>query len=59
MFAGCDVADEAAVQGLVNMIREKYGRLDYCLNNAGIEGTRALVQDYPTDVFDKVGLLWC
>jgi len=33
----------------------RYGRLDYCLNNAGIEGERALLQDYPTDMFDKVG----
>jgi hypothetical protein len=33
----------------------RFGRLDCCLNNAGVEGERALVQDYPTDMFDKVG----
>jgi NAD(P)-dependent dehydrogenase (short-subunit alcohol dehydrogenase family) len=31
-----------------------YGRLDYCLNNAGDMGTFAPTADYPVDVFDQV-----
>jgi hypothetical protein len=32
----------------------RLGCLDYCLDNAGIMGERALLQDYPTDGFDQV-----
>lgn len=49
-----DVSNEAEVKALMHCICEQYGRLDYCFNNAGIEGDRALVQDYPTEMFDKV-----
>jgi hypothetical protein len=31
-----------------------YGRLDYCLDNAGVEGVFALTADHPVDEFDKV-----
>lgn len=31
-----------------------YGRLDYCFNNAGIEGDVARTADMPTDSWDKV-----
>jgi hypothetical protein len=37
------------------MIKRKFGRLDYCMLNAGTEGERALVQDYPISAFDEVG----
>jgi NAD(P)-dependent dehydrogenase (short-subunit alcohol dehydrogenase family) len=53
-FQNTDVAKEHEVEALMVMIKEKYGRLDYCMVNAGIEGERALVQDYPTKAFDEV-----
>lgn len=31
-----------------------YGRLDYCMNNAGIEGVGAPTADQPTDSFEQV-----
>jgi NAD(P)-dependent dehydrogenase (short-subunit alcohol dehydrogenase family) len=36
-----------------------YGRLDYCFNNAGIEGDVALTADLSTDSWDKVSLNSC
>lgn len=32
----------------------RFGRLDVCLNNAGIEGIKAPLHEYSTDVFDQV-----
>ncbi|MGI9302275.1 MAG: SDR family NAD(P)-dependent oxidoreductase [Gammaproteobacteria bacterium] len=36
MFVHCDVGDAAQVQKLVHETLEKHGRLDVCVNNAGI-----------------------
>jgi NAD(P)-dependent dehydrogenase (short-subunit alcohol dehydrogenase family) len=56
-IADCVVADvsitrqvEAMVAGTV----EKYGRLDYAFNNAGIEGAPGDTATYPEDSFDRV-----
>lgn len=54
LFVPTDVRSEQDVTQLVQEIRSKLGRLDYCMNNAGIEGERALVQDYSTETFDQV-----
>lgn len=32
----------------------RFGRLDCCHNNAGIEGDRAPTHEYSTDMFDRV-----
>jgi 3-oxoacyl-[acyl-carrier protein] reductase len=34
-----DVADEQAVNAMMNQVRQKYGRLDHLINNAGIAAT--------------------
>jgi NAD(P)-dependent dehydrogenase (short-subunit alcohol dehydrogenase family) len=39
LFVRTDVAQPADVQALVTTCLERYGRLDYACNNAGIEGT--------------------
>src|SRR3954451_8392771 len=37
-FLRCDVTQADEVESLVSSIVERYGRLDYAHNNAGIEG---------------------
>src|SRR5579862_8524833 len=39
LFLKTDVASEAGVKSLVDMIAAKFGRLDFAFNNAGVEGT--------------------
>jgi 3-oxoacyl-[acyl-carrier protein] reductase len=34
----CDVADEAAVRGLVDAVQARHGRIDVLVNNAGVYG---------------------
>lgn len=46
VFVRADVSSEADVQGLMAAAVKSYGRIDYAVNNAGIEGTQA-----PTDAF--------
>ncbi len=40
----CDLGDDTAVAGLAGLVRERYGRLDVLINNAGTE--------YPTPLAD-------
>jgi NAD(P)-dependent dehydrogenase (short-subunit alcohol dehydrogenase family) len=42
------------VQALVGSVVRRFGRLDFALNNAGIDGARAPTAEYPTDVWDQV-----
>lgn len=64
-FFRCNVADEDEVKNLVDATVEKFGKLDYAFNNAGVNGTFALLTDTDTSVFDKVmkinvyGVLYC
>src|SRR5215469_8665594 len=41
----CDVASLSAVDSLATHIRQKYGRLDVLVNNAGIGGPAGLLHD--------------
>ncbi|MFY0632186.1 MAG: SDR family oxidoreductase [Vannielia sp.] len=49
-----DVSDEAQVRRAVARTVERYGTLDVLISNAGIFGTVAPIQDYPTEIFDSV-----
>ncbi len=49
-----DVTDEAAMKKLVDQTVSTFGKLDIALLNAGIEGARGPIQDYPAETFDKV-----
>lgn len=41
----CDVSDPGQVQSLFDTIKTEYGRLDILINNAGIAGPTALVEE--------------
>jgi len=53
-FVTCDVSQAEEVKALVTKAVDTYGRLDYDINIAGIEGTQATTADYPEDVWSKV-----
>jgi NAD(P)-dependent dehydrogenase (short-subunit alcohol dehydrogenase family) len=53
-FVTCDVSQAEEVKALVTKAVDTYGRLDYDINIAGIEGTLATTADYPEDVWSKV-----
>jgi NAD(P)-dependent dehydrogenase (short-subunit alcohol dehydrogenase family) len=49
-----DVADAAAVDRLFDDVREQLGGLDVLVNNAGIAGPTAAVEEYDAVAFDAV-----
>lgn len=49
-----DVSDAEQVRGYVERAVEAFGRIDGFFNNAGIEGTQNLTEDYGVDEFDRV-----
>jgi len=54
IFINCDISSETNVQALIKKIVDKYGRLDYAFNNAGIEGIAAPTADCTMDNWNKV-----
>jgi NAD(P)-dependent dehydrogenase (short-subunit alcohol dehydrogenase family) len=55
LFVLTDVSVPEQVQALVDSTVEPWGRLDYAVNNAGIEGTPFVpIADYALDVWDQV-----
>ncbi|HXJ19986.1 MAG TPA: SDR family oxidoreductase [Polyangia bacterium] len=53
-FLRCDVSNPDQVAAAVAEVVRRYGRLDCAFNNAGIEGTQALLGDYPIEVWNHV-----
>jgi NAD(P)-dependent dehydrogenase (short-subunit alcohol dehydrogenase family) len=53
-FVRADVSQPADCEALVNKTLEKYGRLDYACNNAGIGGEQAMTADYTVEGWQKV-----
>jgi NAD(P)-dependent dehydrogenase (short-subunit alcohol dehydrogenase family) len=49
-----DVRDEAANESMVRAAVERWGRLDYAHNNAGIAEPRVLTADLTEDIWDRV-----
>ena len=49
-----DVSDSKSVEQMVAHAIETFGRLDYCVNSAGIEGTFGSVIDLAEEDWDKV-----
>lgn len=51
----CDVTDENQVKEMVNIAREKYGKLDVLCNNAGVNNkTPYRVHEYPVEEWDML-----
>lgn len=53
-FMRVDVTDAQAVEQMIGATVASYGRLDYAVNNAGIDGLRARTADYPEDEWQRV-----
>jgi NAD(P)-dependent dehydrogenase (short-subunit alcohol dehydrogenase family) len=53
-FVPCDASQSKEVERLISTAVTTYGRLDYAVNNAGIEGVLATVVDYPEEAWQKV-----
>ena len=49
----CDVSDLPAVQNYLNIIMEKYGRIDVWVNNAGINILK-MFMEYTPEEYDKI-----
>jgi len=49
-----DVSDPASSEALVNLALEKYGRLDFAFNNAGIAGNAVPVSELPVEDWLRV-----
>jgi NAD(P)-dependent dehydrogenase (short-subunit alcohol dehydrogenase family) len=54
IFVKADVTNSAEVEAMVEKTVKAFGRLDFALNNAGIDGVRARTADYPEDVWQQV-----
>src|SRR5205085_1083984 len=53
-FVRSDVAKADEVEALVAATVQRYGRLDYAVNNAGIDSAPALLHECSEEVFDAV-----
>ncbi|MBV9787369.1 MAG: glucose 1-dehydrogenase, partial [Chloroflexi bacterium] len=53
-FMRVDVTDAQAVEEMIRATVATFGRLDYAVNNAGIDGLRARTGDYPEDEWQRV-----
>jgi len=52
-LAGIDVGDEAALQRLFEHAIEKFGEVDYLINNAGISGAEEMVVDTTREAWNR------
>ncbi len=65
LFIKTDVSNPADCEKLVSQTVEKYGRLDFACNNAGIGGEQNLIADYSPEGWQKViginlsGVFYC
>ncbi|MBS1683443.1 MAG: glucose 1-dehydrogenase [Bacteroidetes bacterium] len=53
IYVKCDVSKEADVKALVGKTIEEYGRLDFGINNAGVEGANKSLRDLTEAEWDK------
>lgn len=53
-FVKADVTDESAVKKMVQQTVERHGRIDFVVNNAGLESEPHALHTTPTEEFQKV-----
>jgi len=53
IFIKCDVSKIGDVGSMVDQTIKKYGKIDFAVNNAGIEGATALVHECTEENWDK------
>ncbi|TAL63270.1 MAG: SDR family oxidoreductase [Bacteroidetes bacterium] len=53
IFFKCDVSDDTNVRLMIETTIEKYGRLDFAFNNAGVEGISAPTQDCTIENWER------
>src|SRR5215207_1435956 len=53
-FIPCDVSRSADVQAMIDTVIEAHGRIDVLVNNAGIPGTLAPIDQLDDDMWDRV-----
>jgi NAD(P)-dependent dehydrogenase (short-subunit alcohol dehydrogenase family) len=54
IFVKADVTKSSEVEAIVQETLKAFGRLDFALNNAGIDGVRARTADYPEEIWHQV-----
>ncbi len=54
IFVKADVTKSSEVEAMVQATIKAFGRLDFALNNAGIDGVRARTANYPEEVWHQV-----
>jgi len=54
IFVRADVTKSSEVEAMVQTTVKAFGRLDFALNNAGIDGVRARTADYPEEIWHQV-----
>ncbi len=54
LFTQADMTQSREVQAMVQAAVKAFGRLDFALNNAGIDGVRARTANYPEEVWHQV-----
>ena len=54
VFVKADVTKSVEVEVMVRETIKAFGRLDFALNNAGIDGVRARTADYPEEIWHQV-----
>ncbi len=53
IFVKCDVSNEDDIKNMVKSTIDKYGRLDYAFNNAGIEGHQSPTHECNNENWDR------
>ena len=54
IFVKADVSDQAEVEALFALVKEKFGRLDVLINNAAVVSAHGKTCDIPIDEFRKI-----